>query len=44
MLAFKSAEAQTTAKLAVLIASTIAGLAGYLYLRLLNKRNGVNED
>lgn len=44
MLAFKSAEAQTTAKLAVLIASTIAGLVGYLYLRLLNKRNGVNED
>lgn len=39
MLAFKSEDAQTTAKLAVLIASTIAGLMGFIYLKLLNKRN-----
>lgn len=38
MLAFKDAGAQTTAKLAVLIASLIAGISGYIYLLCLDKR------
>lgn len=38
MLAFKDPDSQTVAKLSVLIASTIAGIIGFLYLRLLNKK------
>lgn len=38
MLAFKDTEARDIAKLAVLFASLIAGLAGYIYLRLLDKK------
>jgi NhaA family Na+:H+ antiporter len=38
MLAFKDPESQTTAKLAVLIASLVAGISGYIYLRFLDKK------
>jgi len=37
MLAFNNEEAQTTAKLAVLIASTIAGIIGYVYLNRISR-------
>lgn len=43
MLAFKPEDAQITAKLAVLIASTIAALVGYVYLRMVNKRSPAIE-
>jgi Na+:H+ antiporter, NhaA family len=38
MLAFEIAEVQVTAKVAIIEASLIAGLLGFLYLRLLNKQ------
>lgn len=37
MLAFKDADAQTTAKLAVLIASFVSGAGGFLFLKLTSK-------
>lgn len=41
MLAFNDAEAQTVAKLSVLIASTLSALIGYFYLRTLSKKQTV---
>jgi NhaA family Na+:H+ antiporter len=39
MLAFSASSEQITAKLAVLIASLVAGLAGFIYLRLMHKKS-----
>ncbi len=39
MLAFKDEEAQVTAKLSVLIASLLSGLAGYFWLRMLSLKS-----
>jgi NhaA family Na+:H+ antiporter len=38
MLAFKDYEAQTTAKLAVIIASLASGLLGFIYLKMISKK------
>lgn len=40
-LAFASAEAQTIAKMAIILASLFAGIAGYVYLRAASKNMGI---